>query len=156
MVVPVGGLLCYCGNRGCLETVASAQAQELVSQPIQTQLPRSAREITLDVIEQAFTHGDSNVHHAVMETGRYLGMAISNLVGTLNIQLIVLTGDMTIFGSPWLDAIREVFTVTTLSRLALETRIEIGQLGENNIILRASATLANNYSLLFKSQLVHS
>ncbi len=154
VVVPEGGLLCRCGNRGCLETVASAQAlvkqaQALAAQPLQTSLPKSPQEISLETIEGAYTHGDANVRRAVLETGRYLGMAIANLVGTLNIQNIVLTGDMTRFGRPWLDAIREMIGTTTLSRLAQETRINIGQLGENSIILGASAMLANNYSLLF-------
>jgi N-acetylglucosamine repressor len=154
VVVPEGGLLCRCGNRGCLETVASAQAlvkqaQALATQPIQTLLPRSPQEINLDTIQLAFTGGDDNVRRAVLETGRYMGLAISNLVGTLNIKNIVLTGDMTRFGRPWLDAIREVISTTTLARLAQETQIEIGHLGENSIILGASAMLANNYSLLF-------
>ena len=154
VVVPEGGLLCRCGNQGCLETVASAQAlvkqaQGLAAQSTQTLLPRSSKEINLDTIEQAFTKGDENVRHAVLGTGRYLGMAISNLVGTLNIHNIVLTGDMTRFGRPWLEAIRAMITSTTLSRLAQETQVEFGQLGENGILLGASAILANDYSLLF-------
>ena len=154
VMVPEGGLLCRCGNRGCLETVASAQAlvkqaQNIAAQTDKTNLPRSIQEINLETIEQAFIAGDPDIRQAVMETGRYLGKAISNLVGTLNIQNIVLTGDMIRFGDPWLEAIREMTTVTTLTRLAQETQIEIGQLGENSILLGASAVLANNYALLF-------
>jgi glucokinase len=134
--------------------VASAQAlvkqaQLLAAQSAQTLLPRSSKEISLETIEQAFTGGDQDVCQAVLETGRYLGMAISNLVGTLNIHNIVLTGDMTRFGKPWLEAIREMITSTTLSRLAQETQVEFGQLGENGILMGASAMLANDYSLLF-------
>ncbi len=161
VVVPEGGQLCRCGNRGCLETVASAKAlvertQALVSQSVSTQLPQSPQEITLNAIEQAFMGGDPLARQTVLETGRYMGMAISNLVGALDIQKIVLTGDMTRFGQPWLEAIQEIMSQATLSRLAQETRIEIGQLGENNIILGASAMLANNYSLLFNSRLPRS
>jgi len=151
VVVPEGGLLCRCGNRGCLETVASAQA--LVKQ-VQGLIPEASNStspttINLDTIRKAFITGDMPIRQAVLQTGNYLGMAISNLVGTLNIRHIVLTGDMTCFGDPWLEAIREKITTTTLSRLAQETRIELGQLGENSIILGASAMLANDYSLLF-------
>ncbi len=158
VVVPEGGKLCRCGNRGCLETVASAQAlvkrtQLLVSQSITTQLPKAGQEITLATIEQAFKNGDPLAHQAVLETARYMGMAISSLVGALDIQKIVLTGDMTRFGQPWLEVIQGIVSQATLSRLAQETRIEIGQLGENNVILGASAMLANNYSLLFTSRL---
>lgn len=157
VVVPDGGQLCRCGNRGCLETVASTQAlikrvQSLVSQSIPTHLPRSPEEITLDIIEQAFSGGDPLARQAVLETGRYMGMAISSLVGTLNINKIVITGDMTRFGNPWLETIQGMISQTTLSCLAQETQIEIGQLGGNDIILGASAMLANNYSLLFRSQ----
>src|SRR4030042_989605 len=158
VVVPDGGKLCRCGNRGCLETVASAQAlvertQSLVSQSSTNQLPKSVQEISLTTIEQAFRNGDPLAHQAVLETARYMGMAISSLVGALDIQKIVLTGDMTRLGQPWLEVIQGIVSQATLSRLAQETQIEIGQLGENNIILGASAMLANNYSLLFNSQL---
>jgi glucokinase len=115
-------------------------------------VPTSGREITLDRVEQAFSNGDPLVREAVLETGRYMGMAISSLVGTLNIQKIVLTGDMTRFGRPWLQAIQGTVSQATLSRMAQNTQIEIGELGENDIILGASAMLASNYSLLFKSQ----
>jgi glucokinase-like ROK family protein len=160
VVVSEGGQLCRCGNYGCLETVASTQAlikriQLLISQSTPTQLTQLPREITLETIEQAFSRGDPLIHQAVLETGRYLGMAISSLVGTLNIQKIVITGDMTQFGSLWLEEIQSVVTQTTLPRLAYETKIEIGELGGNNIILGASAMLANNYSLLFSSQPSH-
>jgi N-acetylglucosamine repressor len=157
VVVSEGGELCRCGNRGCLETVASTQAlikrvQSLVAQAHPTLLSKMPKDITLDTVEEAFVSGDALARQAVMETGRFMGMAISSLVGTLNIRQIVLTGDMTRFGAPWLEAIHAVVSRTTLSRMAQETKIEIGQLGGNDIILGASAMLASNYSLLFKSQ----
>ena len=157
VVVPDSGQQCRCGNRGCLETVASAQAlvkqaQLLATQAAEIQLPTSPPEITLDSIEQAFINNDPLVRQMVLATGRYIGMAISNLVGSLNIQKIVLTGDMTCFGKPWLEAIQEMISKTALPRLAQDTKIEIGQLGVNGIILGASAMLANNYALLFNPQ----
>ena len=62
----------------------------------------------MSTIEQAFKNGDPLVHQAVLETARYMGMAISNLVGALDIQKIVLTGDMTRFGEPWLEVIQGI------------------------------------------------
>ncbi|HEX7975074.1 MAG TPA: ROK family protein, partial [Anaerolineales bacterium] len=158
VVVPDGGLPCRCGNHGCLETVASAQAlvkraQALVRQARPTLLPRSPQEINLDAIESAFTSGDAAVQQLVLESGRYIGIAISNLIGALNIQKIVLVGDLTRFGKPWLDVIQETICQDTLSKLVQDTRVEIGQLDDNGIILGASALLANNYSLLFKRKL---
>src|SRR4030042_1169422 len=54
---------------------------------------------------------------------------------------------------PWI-LLSKLSIKTILPRLAKETQVEIGQLGVNSIILGASAMLANNYSLLFISQLV--
>jgi predicted NBD/HSP70 family sugar kinase len=126
--------------------------QALISQSNSTEPLQSLQEITLNTIEQALINGDPLARQVILESGQYMGMAISSLVGTLNIQKIVLMGDMTRFGKPWLEAIQQTISQATLSRLAQETHLEIGQLGGNSIILGSSAMLANNYSLLFKSQ----
>ena len=154
VVVPEGGLPCRCGNHGCLETVASAhalvkRAQALAASSADTQLPHNASEIDLATVEWAYASGDPLVQAMVLDTAHYMGMAITGLIGILNIQRIVLAGDMTCFGKPWLDAIQETIAQNTFSRLLQNTRVEIGQLGANTIILGASATLASNYSLLF-------
>lgn len=154
VVVPEGGELCRCGNRGCLETVASAQAivRQAQARGIAPARQPQATEASLPAlasVEQAFSAGDPIVGQIVLEAGRYLGRAISGLVGLLNIQKIVLTGDMTCFGQPWLEAIRETMLQTSLFSLAKNTTVEIGQLDENGIILGASALLMSNYALLF-------
>ena len=93
--------------------------------------------------------GDPLARRVVLEAGQYLGMAISSLIGALNIQKIILSGIMTRFGAAWLDAIRETMAQTSLSRMAQETQVDIGQLGGNRIVLGASALLLGDYSLLF-------
>lgn len=154
VVQPEGGVLCRCGNTGCLETVASVQAVErralqLMHQGGSDYLPSEGQSMSLDDLERAFRAGDPAVRQAVLESGQALGAAISNLVGALNIQTVVLSGELTRFGQPWLDAVRQTMTRTALVRLTQNTRIEIGKLGPNGIILGASAVLLRNYSLLF-------
>ncbi len=146
VVVSSGGLPCRCGNHGCLETVSSARA---VVQRLQSDLGPVSN-VSLDSLQQAFQAGDPRVQQVVLEAGRYLGQAIASLVGTLNIHKVVLTGEMTRFGRPWLAAIRETVAQTALSILAQETRIEISRLGENGILLGASALLLKDYALLFR------
>lgn len=150
VVVPEGGLPCRCGKRGCLETIASAQAVLKQFRALSGVLPAIPPQpgVTLDALEEAFAAGDPLVRRVVLEAARYLGLGISSLVGTLNIQKVVLTGDMTRFGEPWLNAVRESAAQFSLAGLAANTRIEIGQLAEYGIIQGASAMLASNYSLL--------
>lgn len=159
-VVQEGGLPCRCGNLGCLETVASAQAvvrraKMLAPNFDNTTLADDPQSITLDTLERAFVAGDLLARQVVLEAGRYMGMAISNLVGTLNIHKIVLAGDVTRFGQPWLEAIQETMSRTTLSELAQDTQVKIGQVGGNGIVLGAVALLLRDYSLLFGRQLLH-
>jgi hypothetical protein len=52
---------------------------------------------------------------------------------------VVLEGDMTRFGTVWLDRIRTVMMDYSLDRPLDKTRVEIGQLGENAIILGAAS-----------------
>ncbi|HJS29627.1 MAG TPA: ROK family transcriptional regulator [Anaerolineales bacterium] len=154
VVVPEGGLLCRCGNYGCLETVASAQAivtrlRTLAGDFPDTLLPKDPQSISLVEVEQAFRAGDSLTEGIVLDAGRYLGLALSGLVGILNIQNIVLTGDMTRFGEKWLGAIQDSMSRSTLFGLARDTRISVGGLYGNAIILGASALIWTNYSMLF-------
>jgi len=153
VVVPEGGLVCHCGNRGCLETVASSQAvvnrvQAMRAHSTAPLLAGAQGEVGLDLVERAFSAGDAEVRQVVLEAGNYLGLAISSMVGTLNIRKIVLSGDMTRFGAAWLDAIRQTLARSSLSRLAQDTQVEIGQVSGNRVILGASALLLGDYSLL--------
>ena len=156
VVVREGGLPCRCGNLGCLETVASAQAViqrvRMSSHYANSYLPLSASEINLEELEHSFRRGDPLAQQVVLEAGHYLGLAIASLVGTLNIHRIVVDGDMTQFGKPWLEAIQETVSRSVLPKLAQETRIEIGHLRENGILLGAAAILLKDYSLLFRRQ----
>ena len=160
VVVRQGGELCRCGNYGCLETVASVQALVKKASSLARENPRSFLgqwdgPVDLNAIHQAYLAADPSVQQIVNQSAQYMGMAISALVGSVNIQRIVLLGDMTCFGEPWLDIIRETVAHTSLPRLANETRVEIGQLGRDSILLGASAVLANNFSLLFIRQALH-
>jgi len=153
VVVPDGGRPCRCGHFGCLETVASGQAliQQVGSSLVAANGMPSwvpSQPLDLDGLEQLYADGDPLVRELVDTAGRYLGLAAANLVGTLNIHRIVLVGEMTRFGQPWLEAVRSSMQQSALATLALDTRVEIGQLERNTIILGVCALLSNNYALL--------
>jgi predicted NBD/HSP70 family sugar kinase len=153
VVVPEGGRPCRCGHFGCLETVASGQAliQQVESTLVtETGLPSwvAPQPLDMDAVEKLNSDGDPLVHDLVESAGRYLGLAAANLVGTLNIHRIVLVGEMTRFGQPWLEAVRSSMQQSALATLAQDTQVEIGKLERNTIILGVCALLSNNYALL--------
>lgn len=149
VLVQEDGLLCRCGRRGCLETLASGWA---VVQALQ-RLTNSSDVPALAFVEERFRAQDPHVRQIVLEAGRYLGTAIGALVGTLHIQKVVLTGDLTRFGEPWLGAVREAMSRTALPRMVAQTQIEIGKLDYRACILGSAACLLlDNYSLLFQQK----
>jgi N-acetylglucosamine repressor len=155
VVVKEDGLLCRCGKHGCLETLASARAVVERARMSVKDFPSSVlndnpEKITIDTLERAFRQGDPLAQQVVLEAGHYLGASIASLISTLNIQKFILTGDMTRFGRPWLEAVREKTARATLSKLAESTSIEIGKLDYRGCMLGASAlNLLDGYSLLF-------
>jgi len=142
IVVQENGDLCRCGKRGCLETVASARAV----------IQQMKMDFLEDVIS-SFQAGDPNANAVVEKAGHYLGASLANLIGTLNIRKIILTGDMTHFGEKWLNAVNASMQTGALTRMAEDTKLEIGKLDYRACILGASAfLLLHDYSLLFNEE----
>jgi len=142
VVVQENGIQCRCGKSGCLETVASARA--VINQ------------LGVSSFEQALTQISSdqdNAKQVVMNAGKYLGISLANLIGTLHIQKIVLTGDMTQLGEIWLNSIKASMQKASLEKMYEGTKIEIGKLDYRACILGASAfLLLDDYSLLFREE----
>lgn len=139
VVVQEDGELCRCGKRGCLETISSARA-----------VMHRLKLNSLDAVHSAFEAGDSNAKESIERAARYLGISLANLIGTLNIQKIVLAGDMTRFGAPWLEAVNSSMQNAALTRMSEGTQLELGTLDYRACILGASAfLLQDGYSPLF-------
>jgi predicted NBD/HSP70 family sugar kinase len=140
VVVQENGELCRCGKRGCLETVSSARA-----------VLRQLKTDSLDRAREAFAAGDAHAVQAVSNAAHHLGISLANLIGILNIQKIVLTGDLNHFGSAWLNAVNAAMQNAVLARMSENTQLELGVLDYRACILGASAfLLLDDYSLLFK------
>ena len=140
-------LPCRCGQIGCLETLASAQA--VVRR--YKELSKEARLVSLDEVEKRLEAGDGIARQVVLEAGCSLGEFIGFLSATLNIQEIILTGDMTRFGEPWLNAVRQAMLQSALERLTQDTQLEVGELDYRACILGAAAHfLMDGYALLFR------
>jgi N-acetylglucosamine repressor len=139
VVVQENGELCRCGKHGCLETISSARA---VMQHLKVD--------SLDAVHSAFEAGGTKAKESIERAARYLGISLANLIGTLNIQKIVLTGDMTRFGTSWLETVNSSMRNAALTRMSEGTQLELGTLDYRACILGASAfLLLDGYSPLF-------
>lgn len=102
MVLEQNGPLCGCGNRGCLEALASANA--IKNQAIQfskeypdSLIPRIAGDINkieAKTVFDAAKKGDKLATEIIDKAANYIGLALANVVNLLDINLIVLEGGL--------------------------------------------------------------
>lgn len=94
------GLICRCGNRGCLETVAStATMVELLSRG------QTAPISTADILSQAFL-GDPATLRVIDDAGMAIGRALANVANLISPNVIVIGGPLTELGELFLAPIR--------------------------------------------------
>ncbi|MDD1794586.1 ROK family protein [Enterovibrio makurazakiensis] len=90
------GKRCFCGNNGCLETVASLQAvlddtQTLLDQGHESVLHN--KPLTIDSICDAALEGDGVAQQIITELGHNLGQAIAIMVNLFNPQRVLIGGE---------------------------------------------------------------
>jgi predicted NBD/HSP70 family sugar kinase len=95
------GALCYCGNRGCLETVASGPAITRLVAEGNGEAPSLA-----EVIERA-SAGDVRCRRAISDAGREIGVAVAGLCNLINPERVIIGGMLSRAGSILLEPLRE-------------------------------------------------
>jgi glucokinase len=109
-VIP-DGILCGCGNRGCLETVASGLAiQRAARAAVEAgswNPAVSLEELNPRSIADLARTGDSTARAIFTDAGTVLGMALANAVCLLNLEAIVVGGGVARAGELLLDPIRQ-------------------------------------------------
>jgi len=101
MVVQVDGEKCGCGNKGCLEALASRTA---MFNRIQSAVKDGQKTLLTDMLgdkldslksgdlRKAIRRGDKFVEEVVEEAAEYIGIALGNLINLFNPEIIVLGG----------------------------------------------------------------
>jgi glucokinase len=119
------------------------RARELAPHAPESRLHHPARAdgIDLEQLVAAFEAGDDLAREVVLDAAHHLGRTIGHLIGTLSIRHVVLVGEMTGFGDAWLTAVRREAHRSALALLADETKIEVGRLGDDLVVLGAAALL---------------
>lgn len=96
------GDVCICGNRGCLETVASSAALLRALQPAHAGVSLGFA----DLVRLA-NAGDHGTRALLVDSGRTIGRALSTLVTTLNPDAIVVGGALGSLRGPVLRGVQD-------------------------------------------------
>jgi N-acetylglucosamine repressor len=149
LVVKENGDLCRCGHYGCLETIASSNAIIKQAKKIACRNPESVlnclatapHQIDLETVLKAYQENDPETVALIDEAAGYLGIAIANLVSTLNIKNIVISGLLASLGEELIGTLRKQISRYALASLAEATQIEASTLGQDIVILGVAALL---------------
>ena len=114
MVVDPEGPECPCGNRGCLERLAGAEALVVRALELIENSDKSgplasfpADEITPRRIGLAALDGDAVARKVLSEMGRWLGLTFISIINVLDPDCILVGGGIAQAGPPLFDAIRK-------------------------------------------------
>ena len=102
MMIDIEGPACSCGNYGCLETLSSGEA---ILKNVKSEIKRgensivlsyadSLEDITTDMIVKASIAGDPLCTRIIKNSGKYMGIAISNIINVYSPEVIVLGGSI--------------------------------------------------------------
>jgi predicted NBD/HSP70 family sugar kinase len=128
-----GGPVCRCGNRGCLETLASTRAiTDLLSSSRQEQI--STRRLL-----ELSAGGDTAAQRLIGDAGRAVGVAVANLCNLLNPECVIVGGDLGAAGDVLLEPLRLAVRRNALPSTVEQLEIVPGVLGERAEVLGALA-----------------
>ena len=136
--VRVDGAVCRCGNRGCLETVAAAEALGALLRPA------LGHEMSARKIVGLVATGDLRATRVVNDAGRAIGRVLADLCNALNPEAIVVGGELSEAGEPLLGGIREAVDRYALPGAAQVVEVLHGELGERAAVLGALTLVIGN------------
>ena len=129
-VVEMDGLPCGCGGRGCLELYASGPAIAAmgVREVMQGHTTRigelvnhDLNQINVGTIVRAAREGDQIAAEILQRAGRYLGIAVGNIVSFISPQKVIFGGGVSGAGdlllTPILQTVRERVHVVPLDKV---------------------------------------
>jgi glucokinase len=139
---------CGCGRWGCLEAYASAtavvrRAREALGRACDESSLRALTEIdaelTAKTIFDAAAAGDSFAQKIVDETAFYLAVGTTNLMHTIDPDMVVFAGGMIAAGESFLERIRRHVRELAFPVPAAKTQIRYAQLGSDAGFIGAAA-----------------
>jgi len=137
------GIICRCGNEGCLEALAggAALAREGAAAARDGRSPRletvaaSGRPIDSADVLDAAAAGDATSVELMARSGRLVGHTLATLVNFFDPSLVILGGGVATAGDQLLAALRETVYRRSLPLATRDLRIQKSSLGRHAGVL---------------------
>ncbi|WP_431278902.1 ROK family transcriptional regulator [Leifsonia poae] len=127
------GIICRCGNRGCLETVASTTV-------MLDSLSRGSGEsvTTADIVGRGLARDPATLR-VVGDAGAAIGKAIANIANIINPEIVLIGGPLSGLGDTLLDPIRHGIMQNAIPAIGETTTLRMSSLGDRAESLGAAA-----------------
>ena len=142
VIVDADGPECECGRSGCLEALVGERALlEHVS-------ARHGAEVSRTELIALAAAGDEATLGVLTDASRVLGLALANVVTLLNPELVIICGEGTDLGAPFLDQVVSAIRESTFAGLGKYVEVKVQQWGNDawavgaaTLVLRESFAL---------------
>lgn len=144
MTVLPGGPRCGCGNRGCLEALASGTAiaregQHLIDRGVPTAVTSEAGQaVAAKQVVDAMHQGDPYARQIVTQAMFYLGIGMANVVNLFNPERIVIGGGLAALGDDLLGPVRRAIVLRAFPSASAQVTAVLAQLGREVGIVGAA------------------
>ena len=149
------GPLCFCGNQGCLQMIASSgalanRARELIklghTSNLSAQVEGHLELIDGVTVLQSANAGDELSLRILAEAADYVGIAVGNVINLFSPEMVVLGGGLVwSYPEPWVEMIRASIQRRTLGLMLQGTQIVVSQLRKDNRCIGAAALAVRHW-----------
>ena len=168
MTIDEDGPLCSCGNRGCLEAMASCAAiihavRSAIEQGVNSKVPEmvdgNLDRIGVEVIVQAAKENDTLSFRVLHEAISRIGIMLADVINLLNPNCVVFAGPLLRHGDDLLlDQVKEVIRRRALEKSGNEAKLRVSSLGSETAALGAARLITQQVleKLYYEKMALHS
>ncbi len=148
------GPMCDCGNKGCLEALASGNAiannakilikngePSIILELADNQLENIDAKIVFDAAKK----NDPLALRIVNDAIEYIGIGLANYVNLLDPDMIILAGGLVNAGDILVEKIKHVSKVRQMKFAGRKVKIQVAQLGADATAVGAASLILKNF-----------
>jgi predicted NBD/HSP70 family sugar kinase len=151
MTVDENGPLCSCGNRGCLEAMASCAAiihavRNGLEQGVNSRVPEMVEgnldRIGVEVIVQAAKENDTLSSRVLHEAISRIGVMLADVINLLNPNCVIFAGPLFREGGDFvLDEVKDMVRRRALEKFGTQAKLRTSKLGSEAAALGAATLI---------------
>ena len=149
-VVDLNGEKCECGGYGCLETFVSAAAickrvEQMMAKGRCTAIRRArdgGAELHPELVFRLAKAGDADCIEVVRDIGRYIGLAVANMINVLAPDEVVICGSIDVADELVLESVRDQIQQRALPRIRENVVVRLAAAKELSPLLGAAVLVA--------------